>query len=79
MQFQTDVLVVGSGLAGLMSAIEAAKRGRLVTIIDQEGPQSIGGQAYWSLGGLFMIDTPEQRRVGIKAVSYTHLTLPTKA
>ena len=46
MQFQTDVLVVGSGLAGLMSAIEAAKRGRLVTIIDQEGPQSIGGQAY---------------------------------
>jgi len=66
MQFQTDVLVVGSGLAGLMSAIEAAKRGRLVTIIDQEGPQSIGGQAYWSLGGLFMIDTPEQRRVGIK-------------
>ena len=60
MQFQTDVLVVGSGLAGLMSAIEAAKRGSLVTIIDQEGPHSIGGQAYWSLGGLFMIDTPEQ-------------------
>lgn len=66
MKIQTDVLVVGAGLAGLVAAIEAVKRGRSVTLIDQEGPQSIGGQAYWSLGGLFMVDTPEQRRVGIK-------------
>lgn len=66
MKIQTDVLVIGAGLAGLVAAIEAARRGRDVIIIDQEGPQSIGGQAYWSLGGLFMVDTPEQRRIGIK-------------
>jgi uncharacterized protein len=66
MKIQTDVLVIGAGLAGLVAAIEAARRGRDVILIDQEGPQSIGGQAYWSLGGLFMVDTPEQRRIGIK-------------
>ena len=61
-----DVIVVGGGLAGLVAANEAADRGRKVLILDQEGEQSLGGQAFWSLGGLFMIDTPEQRRMGIK-------------
>ena len=41
-------------------------RGRSVLMLDQEAPQSLGGQAYWSLGGLFMVDTPEQRRMGIR-------------
>ena len=44
----------------------AAERGRAVTLLDMEGPQSLGGQAWWSLGGLFMVDTPEQRRLGLK-------------
>ena len=61
-----DVIVVGSGLAGLVAAAEAADRGRRVLILDQEGEQTMGGQAFWSLGGLFMVDTPEQRRMGIK-------------
>ncbi|MCE0505566.1 FAD-binding dehydrogenase [Roseivivax sp. GX 12232] len=61
-----DVIVVGAGLAGLTAATEAADRGRRVLIVDQEGPQSLGGQAFWSLGGLFMVDTPEQRRMGIR-------------
>ncbi|MGR3637771.1 MAG: FAD-binding dehydrogenase [Shimia sp.] len=61
-----DVIVAGGGLAGLVAANEAADRGRKVLIVDQEGEQSLGGQAFWSLGGLFMIDTPEQRRMGIK-------------
>lgn len=61
-----DVIVVGGGLAGLVAANEAADRGRKVLLLDQEGEQSLGGQAFWSLGGLFMIDTPEQRRMGIK-------------
>ncbi len=55
-----DVIVIGAGLAGLVAADEAANRGRKVLLLDQEGPQSLGGQAFWSLGGLFMIDTPEQ-------------------
>ena len=63
---QTDVVVVGAGLAGLVAAAEAADAGRSVVLVEQEPEQSIGGQAFWSLGGLFMVDTPEQRRMGIK-------------
>ncbi|MBE1291499.1 MAG: FAD-binding dehydrogenase [Rhodobacteraceae bacterium] len=62
----SDVIIVGGGLAGLVAANEAASRGRKVLLLDQEGEQSLGGQAFWSLGGLFMVDTPEQRRMGIK-------------
>lgn len=62
----TDVIIVGAGLAGLVAAAELADRGKTVAIVDQEGPQNLGGQAHWSLGGLFMVDTPEQRRMGIK-------------
>ncbi|SDO26701.1 hypothetical protein SAMN05216196_104254 [Lutimaribacter pacificus] len=61
-----DVIIVGAGLAGLAAAHEAVKRGRHVVMVDQEGRQSLGGQAFWSLGGLFMVDTPEQRRMGIR-------------
>jgi len=63
---QADVIVVGGGLSGLVAACTAADRGKSVLVLDQEGPQSLGGQAWWSLGGLFMVDTPEQRRMGIK-------------
>ena len=63
---KADVVVVGAGLAGLVAAAELGDRGKSVVIVDQEGPQNLGGQAFWSLGGLFMVDTPEQRRMGIK-------------
>lgn len=63
---KADVIVVGAGLAGLAAAAELGDRGKSVLIVDQEGPQNLGGQAFWSLGGLFMVDTPEQRRMGIK-------------
>ncbi len=61
-----DVIVVGAGLAGLVAAAEAADAGRTVIVVDQEGEQNLGGQAFWSLGGLFLVDTPEQRRLGIR-------------
>lgn len=61
-----DVLVVGAGLAGLVAASEAAALGRKVIVLDQEGEQNLGGQAFWSLGGLFFVDSPEQRRMGIR-------------
>lgn len=64
--YNADVLVIGGGLAGLVAAHKATERGRKVMILDQEGEQSLGGQAFWSLGGLCMIDTPEQRRMKIK-------------
>ena len=63
---KADVIVVGAGLAGLVAAAELGDRGKSVLIVDQEGPQNLGGQAHWSLGGLCMIDTPEQRRMGVR-------------
>lgn len=63
---ETDVIIIGGGLAGLAAAVELAKRGRKAVLLDQEGEQNLGGQAFWSLGGLMMIDSPEQRRMGIK-------------
>jgi predicted oxidoreductase len=63
---ETDVIVVGAGLSGLVAATEIADAGKRVIVIDQEGEQSIGGQAFWSFGGLFLVDSPEQRRLGIK-------------
>src|SRR6478672_9611983 len=61
-----DVIVVGGGLAGLVAATEIADAGKRVVLLDQEGEQSLGGQAFWSFGGLFLVDSPEQRRLGIK-------------
>lgn len=63
---RTDAIVVGAGLAGLVAACELAGRGKKVLLLDQEGAQNLGGQAFWSLGGLFMVDTPEQRRLRIR-------------
>ena len=63
---QSDVIIIGAGLAGLVAANALVERGKTVTILDQEGRQNLGGQAFWSLGGLMMIDTPEQRRMRIK-------------
>jgi predicted oxidoreductase len=63
---RADLVVVGAGLAGLVAAAEAADAGRSVVLVDQEGEQSLGGQAFWSLGGLFLVDSPEQRRMGVR-------------
>ena len=62
----TDILVIGWGLAGLVATAEAVAAGKRVTIVDQEPRSNLGGQAWWSFGGLFFIDSPEQRRLGIR-------------
>lgn len=61
-----DVITVGHGLAGLVAASELADAGKKVLLLDQEPASNIGGQAWWSFGGLFLVDSPEQRRMGIK-------------
>ena len=61
-----DVIVVGAGLAGLVAAAEIADAGRRVIIVEQEPDQSLGGQAFWSLGGLFLVNSPEQRRLRVR-------------
>ena len=60
-----DVIVVGAGLAGLVAAAEAAEAGRRVLLLDQEPEQSLGGQAWWSFGGLFFVGSAEQRRLRV--------------
>ncbi|CAM5460840.1 FAD-binding dehydrogenase [Mycolicibacterium aubagnense] len=66
MAYDADVIIVGAGLAGLVAAAELAEAGRKVLILDQEPEQSLGGQAFWSFGGLFLVDSPEQRRMRIR-------------
>ncbi|MDA4835814.1 FAD-dependent oxidoreductase, partial [Enterobacter hormaechei] len=61
-----DAIIVGAGLSGLVAANELAQAGKKVILLEQEGENSVGGQAFWSLGGLFFIDSPEQRRLGIR-------------
>lgn len=61
-----DAIIVGTGLAGLVAAAEIADAGKRVLLLDQEPEASFGGQAWWSFGGLFLVDSPEQKRMGIK-------------
>ncbi|MDX8458291.1 FAD-binding dehydrogenase [Mesorhizobium humile] len=61
-----DLIIVGAGLAGLVAAAELADAGKKIIIVDQEPEQSLGGQAFWSFGGLFLVDSPEQRRMRIR-------------
>ncbi|MFB7949376.1 FAD-binding dehydrogenase [Kitasatospora phosalacinea] len=66
MAYDADVIVIGAGLAGLAATAELADAGRKVLLLDQEPAGSFGGQAHWSFGGLFLVDSPEQRRMRIK-------------
>ena len=66
MTFEPDVIVVGAGLAGLVATHELVKSGRRVLVVEQENRANLGGQAFWSLGGLLFVNSPEQRRLGIK-------------
>lgn len=66
MAYDADVIVIGAGLAGLAATAELVDAGRTVILLDQEPEQSMGGQAFWSFGGLFFVNSPEQRRLRIK-------------
>ncbi|MET3585179.1 putative oxidoreductase [Pseudorhizobium tarimense] len=61
-----DVIVIGAGLSGLVAATELADAGKSVVIIDQEPEQNLRAQTFWSFSGLFLIDSPEQRRMGTR-------------
>jgi uncharacterized protein len=66
MVYDADTIIVGGGLAGLVAASELVEARRKVIIVDQEPEQSLGGQAFWSFGGIFLVDSPEQRRMRIR-------------
>ena len=61
-----DVIVVGAGLAGLVATAELVDAGRRVILLEQESQPWLGGQAFWSFGGLFLVNSPEQRRLGVR-------------
>ena len=65
MAYDADAIIVGAGLAGLVAAAELVEAGKKIIVLDQEPEQSLGGQAFWSFGGIFLVDSPEQRRMGI--------------
>lgn len=65
-QFAPHAIVIGAGLAGLIAASELLNAGRKVLILEQENHHNLGGQAWWSFGGIFLVDSPEQRRLGVK-------------
>jgi predicted oxidoreductase len=66
MAYDADVIIIGAGLAGLVAAAELIEARKTVIILDQEPAQSLGGQAFWSFGGIFLVNSPEQRRMGIR-------------
>src|SRR5215467_8265532 len=66
MAHDADAIVIGAGLAGLVATAELAAAGRRVILLDQEPECNLGGQAFWSFGGLFLVNSPEQRRLRIK-------------
>jgi predicted oxidoreductase len=66
MSYDADAIVVGAGLAGLVAAAELAAAGKRVLLLEQEADNSLGGQAFWSFGGLFLVDSPEQRRLRVR-------------
>ncbi|WP_084040473.1 FAD-binding dehydrogenase [Demequina sp. NBRC 110053] len=63
---RADAIVVGAGIAGLVATYELTRAGKRVVLVEQENHANMGGQAWWSLGGLFLVDSPEQRRMGIR-------------
>ena len=63
---QSDVLVIGGGLAGIVTAIECLRAGKSVTVVDRDTPERLGGLALWAFGGMALVDTPLQRRMGLK-------------
>ena len=64
--YQSDVLVIGGGLAGLVPALESLRAGRRVTLVDRDTPERLGGLALWAFGGMALVDTPLQRRMKIQ-------------
>ncbi|WP_270352499.1 FAD-binding dehydrogenase [Microbacterium testaceum] len=61
-----DVIIIGAGLARLVASNELVRAGKRVVIVEQENAANLGGQAFWSFGGIFLVDSPMQRRLGVK-------------
>lgn len=59
---KSDVLVVGGGLAGIVTALETLRAGKTVVLIDRDTPERLGGLALWAFGGMALVGTKHQAR-----------------
>jgi predicted oxidoreductase len=64
--YQSDVAIVGGGIAGVVCALQLLDMGKSVALFEREGPERLGGSALEAFGGMFFVDSPEQRRMKIK-------------
>ena len=62
---QTDAVVVGGGLAGIVTALELLRAGQRVVLVDRDTPERLGGLALWAFGGMALVGTPLQEAMGI--------------
>lgn len=65
-KYEADVVVIGAGIAGLVTALELADAGKRVVVLDRASKDQVGGLAMRSFGGIFFVDSPEQRKNGIR-------------
>ena len=64
--YEAEVVVIGGGLAGMVTALDLLDAGKRVVMLDASTRARFGGLALWSFGGMFFVDSPEQRKNGIK-------------
>ena len=62
---QADALVVGGGLAGIVTALELLRAGKRVALVDRDTPERLGGLALWAFGGMALVGTPLQAKMKI--------------
>jgi predicted oxidoreductase len=65
-EYKADVVIAGGGIAGIVAALELLNEGKKVILLDRDTEDQLGGLAKWSFGGMFFVDTPLQRRAGMK-------------
>lgn len=63
--YHPDVVIIGAGISAFTAALEMCEAGKFVTILEREGTAAVGGQCIDAFGGMFFVDTPEQRRIGV--------------
>ena len=66
MDQKADVVVIGGGIAGMVCALELLDLGKKVILVDRDSKEKFGGLARWSFGGMFFVNTPQQRRSGVR-------------
>ena len=63
---RSEVLVIGGGIAGIATALDLLDANKSVLLLDRDEDGAFGGLARESFGGMFFVDSPEQRRQGIR-------------